>query len=106
MLGSIGLVLLNLTRYTTDNNRWQEEIMPTQEDLIDEFVGRKARYSTSDGFQIEVTVENVKAHFGRVDVEVTPVHGSGTKWISNSKLQFLGVSRNGSEPESGNKDIW
>ncbi len=80
--------------------------MPTQEDLIDEFVGRKARYSTSDGFQIEVTVENVKAHFGRVDVEVTPVHGSGTKWISNSKLHFLGVSRNGSEPESADKDIW
>ena len=58
--------------------------MPTtKEELIDEFVGRKARYATSDGFTIEVTVENVKSHFGRVDLEVTPIYGSGTKWVTS-----------------------
>lgn len=80
--------------------------MPTtKEELIDEFVGRKARYSTSDGFIIEVTVENVKSHFGRVDLEVTPMHGSGTKWVTSGKLRFASPSRNGDSPESS-KELW
>ena len=36
----------------------------SHEELIDEYVGKKAAYTTQEGFNIEVTVENVKKHFG------------------------------------------
>jgi hypothetical protein len=76
--------------------------MPAIEELIDEYVGRKARYNTADGLMIEVTVTNVKQHFGRLDMEVTPISGTGTKWVTSQKLEFVRPSRNGQGPS----DIW
>ena len=74
-----------------------EQETETVEELIDQFVGKKAKYTTQEGFNIEVTVQMIKRHFGRVDMEVMPVHGSGTKWETQSKLQFA-PSRNGQAP--------
>jgi len=76
--------------------------MPAIEELIDEYVGRKARYNTADGLMIEVTITNVKQHFGRLDMEVTPISGTGTKWVTSQKLEFVRPSRNGQGPS----DIW
>ncbi len=79
--------------------------MPTKEELIDEYVGRKARYVTQEGFAIEVTVQNVKSHFGRVDLEVIPVHGTGEKWVTSNKLQFGTPQSNGQSPATSGDDI-
>jgi|TARA_Y100001949_G_scaffold164600_1_gene159583 hypothetical protein len=73
--------------------------MPTVEDLIDEHVGRKAHYNMADGLSIEVTVTNIKSHFGRLDMEITPISGSGTKWVTAEKLQFVRPTRNGQGPD-------
>ena len=40
-----------------------------------------------DGLLVEVKLMDVKQVFGRVDVLVTPVKGSGQKWIQADKLQ-------------------
>ena len=76
--------------------------MPTVEDLIDEYVGRKARYNMTDGLVIEVTVTNVKSHFGRLDMEITPISGAGSKWVTTDKLEFVRPTRNG----QGSEDIF
>tara|TARA_Y100001947_G_C10155951_1_gene226081 strand:- start:131 stop:361 length:231 start_codon:yes stop_codon:yes gene_type:complete len=73
--------------------------MPTTEDLIDEYVGRKARYNMADGLSIEVTVTNIKSHFGRLDMEVTPISGTGNKWVTKEKLEFVRPTRNGQSPD-------
>jgi hypothetical protein len=80
--------------------------MPTTEELIDEYVGRKAKYVTMEGFVIEVTVQNVKTHFGRTDLEVVPLHGAGTKWVTQAKLQFGSPKSNGQLPPADNEINW
>tara|TARA_Y100000296_G_C5127494_1_gene233673 strand:+ start:442 stop:702 length:261 start_codon:yes stop_codon:yes gene_type:complete len=86
--------------------------MSTVEDLIDEYVGKKAEYETTDGLTVPVTVINVKTHFGRVDLCVTPVHGKGERWVTLGKLVFSEQSQNGSEPPGPppraekNDEIW
>ena len=82
--------------------------MPTVEDLIDEYVGKKAQFETSDGLTIEITVVNVKTHFGRIDLCVTPVHGKGERWVTSGKLDFSEQSLNGSQPPAAAKseEIW
>ena len=85
--------------------------MPTVEDLIDEYVGKKAQFETSDGLTIEITVVNVKTHFGRIDLCVTPVHGKGERWVTSGKLDFGEQSLNGSLPPAAeraekNEEIW
>ncbi len=85
--------------------------MPTVEDLIDEYVGKKAEYETTDGLTIQIKVVNVKTHFGRIDLCVTPVHGKGERWVTSGKLDFGGVSSNGSLPPetisaAKNDEIW
>ena len=67
------------------------------EELIDQFVGKKAKYTTQEGFNIEVTIQMIKRHFGRIDMEVVPVHGTGAKWVTQNKLQFA-PSMNGQVP--------
>ena len=83
-----------------------EQETETVEELIDQFVGKKAKYTTQEGFNIEVTVQMIKRHFGRVDMEVMPVHGTGTKWVTQNKLLFA-PSMNGQAPttaETNNLD--
>ena len=78
----------------------------SHEELIDEYVGKKAAYTTQEGFNIEVTVENVKKHFGRVDCEVTPLHGTGKKMITITKLLFAGHPKtNGQVPAANTSEI-
>ena len=35
---------------------------------------------------VDVMVKDVKAAFGRVDVLVAPVSGSGQKWVNSARL--------------------
>jgi len=39
-----------------------------------------------DGFAVNVTIQDVKQNFGRVDVLVVPVSGTGEKWTNLNKL--------------------
>lgn len=81
--------------------------MPTVEDLIDEYVGKKAQYETTDGLTIQIKVVNVKTHFGRIDLCVTPVHGEGERWVTSGKLDFGEPSANGSHPPAAkSEEIW
>ena len=80
--------------------------MTTTEDLIDEYVGRKAKYVTKEGFSIEVTVQNVKTHFGRVDLEIVPLHGAGANWVTQTKLQFGSPKSNGQAPTTESEINW
>ena len=79
------------------------------EDLIDEYVGRKARLSL-DGLVVEVTIMNIKSHFGRLDMEVSPISGSGAKWVTSQKLEFVRPNKNGQGPEVSiplkTEEIW
>jgi hypothetical protein len=40
-----------------------------------------------DGLLVQVKVLDTKQVFGRLDVKVTPVKGSGEKWISSDRLE-------------------
>lgn len=39
-----------------------------------------------DGFTIDVRVLETRAVFGRTDVKVTPVAGTGDRWVQADKL--------------------
>ena len=77
--------------------------MSTVEDLIDEYVGKKAQYVTTDGLTIQIKVTNVKTHIGRIALCVPPVHGEGERWVTSGKLVFSEQSLNGSKPPTAKK---
>lgn len=40
----------------------------------------------ADGFRIPVRIDDARMAFGRTDVLVTPIHGSGTRWVDASRV--------------------
>jgi hypothetical protein len=38
---------------------------------------------------INVTVKDIRARFGHVDVLVTPVDGQGEQWVENHRIQII-----------------
>lgn len=50
-------------------------------------IGRTG-YIRDEGLLIQVSVLDTKTAWGSTLVEVTPVAGSGTKWISTSSLRL------------------
>jgi len=39
-----------------------------------------------DGLKVDVKILDVKQVFGRVDVLITPINGSGEKWVQADRL--------------------
>ncbi len=48
-------------------------------------IGRKGRYGHGS-MRFEVEVLDVRESFGRTDLQVRPVAGAGTGWISYDKI--------------------
>jgi hypothetical protein len=40
-----------------------------------------------DGLQINVNILDTKSVYGRLDVQIEPVAGTGTKWVQCERLQ-------------------
>ncbi len=43
-------------------------------------------YIESEGLKVEIKVLGERSVYGRDEVEVSPVAGSGTKWITKEKV--------------------
>lgn len=43
----------------------------------------------SDGLSIEVKLIDAKQVFGRIDVKISPVSGSGDKWVQLDKISEM-----------------
>lgn len=41
----------------------------------------------AEGFIIEVQVEDIKNSYGTWRARITPVHGTGTRWVSVDRLE-------------------
>lgn len=42
-----------------------------------------------DDLKVEVTVEDARMRFGHLDLLVTPVAGSGQRWIEQHRVQIV-----------------
>jgi hypothetical protein len=51
--------------------------------------GRDTALLDCDGLSVAVRCLDVKQVFGRVDVRVTPINGSGEKWVQVDRLREL-----------------
>ena len=61
----------------------------TQRDQVKEIAERTidgVGFVSIDGLTVKVAVLDSKVAFGRVDVKVSPVAGSGFKWIDITRL--------------------
>ena len=61
----------------------------TQRDQVKEIAERTidgVGFVSIDGLTVKVAVLDSKVAFGRVDVRVSPVAGSGSKWIDITRL--------------------
>lgn len=38
--------------------------------------------------RVQVTIQDVRSAFGRIDALVTPVAGDGQKWVSSDRFTF------------------
>ncbi len=60
----------------------------TMKDTAD-LIGREAWYTTPlTGLVFRVRILDVHAAYGRTDVKVTPIGGSGEAWVTKEKLTF------------------
>lgn len=50
-------------------------------------IGRKACFKT-EGLEISVKITNVRKAWGRIDYEITPVSGQGSKWVSSGRISI------------------
>ncbi len=54
-----------------------------------DLIGRETWYTTPlTGLVFRVRILDVHAAYGRTDVKVTPIGGSGEAWVSFQKLTF------------------
>ncbi len=51
-------------------------------------IGTEATLLVVGGLNITVKILDVRSAFGRTDYQVTPVAGSGVKWVSKDGMLF------------------
>lgn len=51
-------------------------------------IGTRAMYSVGE-LVIEVEILDIRSNFGRTDVLVRPVSGTGQAWVSDDKVRAL-----------------
>ena len=49
-------------------------------------IGKVAEWEDGSGLKYEVTITDSRLRWGAVDYLVTPVAGSGTRWVSGSSV--------------------
>lgn len=52
-------------------------------------IGKRAVLQIKPGFEINVTIEDVRENFGRVDFQVKPVSGYGLDWVSADRVKDI-----------------
>jgi hypothetical protein len=52
------------------------------------FIGVQATIEAMPGCDVAIKVLDVRSSFGRIDVLVTPVSGSGSTWVSINRVNF------------------
>lgn len=52
-------------------------------------IGKQALLRT-EGFMVHVTINDVKQSYGNVRYYVTPVSGSGSAWVDESRVTGIG----------------
>lgn len=60
----------------------------TVKEMINEMKGRRAFWSV-DSLKVLVDIRDIRDVFGRVDYLISPVGGSGTKWVQQGGLSFI-----------------
>lgn len=61
---------------------------PTQADLLP-LIGRTGLWSTPMGnFAVRVRVLAARRCFGRIELQVTPLEGSGTTWTPQGRVEL------------------
>lgn len=50
-------------------------------------IGRQAKYRVG-GMTFTVTITDVRPRYGVVDVEITPVHGTGKQWVQLTSVEL------------------
>lgn len=48
-------------------------------------IGRTGIYKI-DGLEIHIHINDIKAAFGRIDYNISPISGSGEKWVDHNNL--------------------
>lgn len=59
----------------------------TVKEMIAEMRGRQAMWSV-DTLKVLVDIRDIREAFGRVDFLISPVGGSGEKWVQKGSLTF------------------
>ena len=50
------------------------------------YLNRIGTFKTAEGFEIEVTVTNVRSVFNRTDFEIRPRFGTGRAWVESKRV--------------------
>ena len=57
-------------------------------DELHSFIGRAGQYQARAGMTVAVTVTNARESYGRLDLLVAPVAGTGEAWISTALIKL------------------
>lgn len=52
------------------------------------FVGRTGHYQARAGMTVEIRVTNARESYGRLDLLVAPIAGTGEAWISTALIKL------------------
>jgi len=74
-----------MTMTAVDNRRNNKPPAPSNE-TVSKYVGSTFLYR-EDSLYFAVDVTEVRNRFGHIDARITPVAGSGAKWVQASRLQ-------------------
>lgn len=56
---------------------------------VNQYLGRQGKLPVEGGQLVfNVACHDVRSAYGRVDVLVTPVNGTGETWVSESRIQW------------------
>ena len=60
----------------------------TVREMVQEMKGRQALWAV-DTLKVLVDIRDIREAFGRVDFLISPVGGSGEKWVQKGSLTFV-----------------
>lgn len=77
-----------LSSYGSSSSAWEPRINAKEASKL---IGKRGHYSHRElyGLTFMVEVLDVREAFGRTDVEVRPIAGTGTHWVSLGNVRLL-----------------
>ena len=54
---------------------------------IVQLLDREATLTTAEGLRFQVTIVDARQAFGRLNVQVEPIAGEGTAWVSMDRVE-------------------